>query len=69
LVQQTKLEKYTKMAIKVPNGQKIYHMAMDYTKILHLKPSKIYQNWHFGMKIYHLATLTGGYKFAQKLFG
>jgi hypothetical protein len=32
-------------------------MAKEYTNHFNSKTPKIYQNWDFGLKIYHLATL------------
>jgi hypothetical protein len=65
LVQHIKTEK------NILNDHEIYHMyvhmAIEYTR-LHIdfttfsipRPSKIYRNWDFfGVKIYHLATLSG----------
>jgi hypothetical protein len=33
-------------------------MALKYTNILIARPSKIYPNWEFGLKICHLAILS-----------
>jgi hypothetical protein len=45
--------KMYQMAIKYGD-----QMAIKYTCILFARPSKIYPNWDFGLKIYHLATLS-----------
>jgi predicted alpha-1,6-mannanase (GH76 family) len=42
---------YTKIQPKIPNDHKILQIFPT------SRPSKIFKNWNFGMKIYHLATL------------
>jgi hypothetical protein len=50
--------KYTKWPEKIPNGHKIYQMAIKYTTSFIARPSKIYPNFFIlGLKIYHLAAL------------
>jgi hypothetical protein len=47
-----KREKYTKSPQKMPNGHKIYlHFPFQ-------DPPKFTQSWIFGLKMYHLATLS-----------
>jgi hypothetical protein len=38
-----------------PNGRKFYQMDIKFTNIA--RPFRIYPNFDFGLKIYHLATL------------
>jgi hypothetical protein len=58
---------------KLPNGHKIYQMAMKYSKlaekytnIFHFKEIKIYKNW-FSTKTCHLATLLAAKKLTEKV--
>jgi hypothetical protein len=51
--------KYNKLLLNIPNGHKIYQIALKYTNNFHRKPLlKFTQIAIFGQKIYHLATLT-----------
>jgi hypothetical protein len=56
---------YTKRPLIIPNGHKIFQMAIKYTNIYH---SKALQNlpkfWIFGLKTNHLATLNKTRAFA-----
>jgi hypothetical protein len=49
------------MTIKYANGRKIFQRAIKFNKIVHIK---VLQNLHqlgiFGLKIYHLATMSDG---------
>jgi hypothetical protein len=55
---------YTKFATKVPNGNKMYQIVVKYSQWPKSIPtfpiprlSKIFPNWIFGLKTYHLAAL------------
>jgi hypothetical protein len=51
---------YTKRPYIIPNGHKLYQMAIKYVKVPTFcipRPSKIYQNWYFWFENSHLATL------------
>jgi hypothetical protein len=61
-----KLEKIYHIATKLPNGHKMYQMAVLYSKWTRIyqplsirRPRKITQIWIFGLKRNHLATLVG----------
>jgi hypothetical protein len=41
----------------MPNGHKIFQKVIKYDNILYFKALQIYQNWDFGLKTNHLATL------------
>jgi hypothetical protein len=66
----TKTGKYTKWPQNVLIGQKMYQMAIIWTKIaikyVHIptssnaRPFKRYPHWDFCLKIYHLATMSQG---------
>jgi hypothetical protein len=63
--QYTKIGKIYQRTTTLPNGHKIYQIAVKYCKrpkniptFSILRPSKIYPN--FGLKIYHLAALLAG---------
>jgi hypothetical protein len=48
---------YTKWPLNIPNGCKIFQMAIKCTNILHSKAlHNIPRMWIFGMKLYNLAT-------------
>jgi hypothetical protein len=51
--------KCTKWLQIIPFGSKIYKMAIKIPTSSIARPSKIYPNGDFGLKIYHLATLIG----------
>jgi hypothetical protein len=51
------LDTIYQISATLPNGHKIYQMAVKYTNIFHPFPSKMNQIWIFCLKIYHLATL------------
>jgi hypothetical protein len=66
------LEKYTRLPQNIPFGHKIYQMAIKiprpnvhkiYQNLILQDPPKLTQIAIFGLKIYHLATLSPNYLF------
>jgi hypothetical protein len=52
-----KIHTYTKLPENKSNSHSVNQMVLKISKFFIQRPSKMYQNWGFGLKINHLATL------------